>query len=596
MKWYAVPEFDLGSHNHSGVLSRFPLASKPTPFYYSQPASLSTGPKSAGTVDINVNGTIVHLIVTRLCSPCGGQVRGVQAKELVAWAQGLGEPRIITGDFNDQPTASSVTTMKASYVDVYRQAQAINTDAPYADNPNGFTYGCGIIDYLFVSKGTSAVSVVDAKVPDVRAPPLSNPNAAVKEKVGCSDDWGVRPSDHNMVRATFTITSSTTSSTLPPGWVSADVGTVGKTGTTVYSSGSFTVDAGGTEVYGTADAFRYIYQPWIGDGVIVARVASLAPNGGTDAAAGVMFRQSATSAGSPLAAMLVFASGKAKFRDRATQGADINSSCCSTGPTSGAGPPRWVKLTRSGNHFEGFLSSDGQTWGSPIATADITMPKTIAVGMAVAREGNFSGPTGTAVFTNVSLSSPGLVSPWRVADVGTIDVAGATTYASGSYTIDAGGTAIWSTADAFRFLHEPWRGDGAVVARVDSLTLGGGTDAAVGVTFRTDTSASSALATMLVFSSGKAKFRYRATNGADIDSGTSIGPGSGIPVPRWIKITRVGNHFAGYLSTDGLTWGSAIAAADLALPQNLYAGIAVVREGGGATSRARAIVSNVSVK
>ena len=597
--WYAVPQFDLGSHNHSGILSRYPLASAPTPFYYSQPASMSDGPKSAGEIDINVNGTIIHLIVTRLCSPCGGSVRAVQAQELVAWAaQKWPEPRIITGDFNDGLTASSVTTMKATYVDVYRQAASIGTATAYTDNPSGYTHGCGIIDYLWVGKGASQISVVDSKVPDLRATPLANPNAAVKEKVGCSDDWGVRPSDHNMVRGTFTITTSTTTSTsMPPGWVAADVGAVGQTGATAYSGGTFTIDAGGTSIYSTADAFRYVYQPWVGDGVIVARVASIAANGGTDAGAGVMFRQSATSAGSPLASMLVFASGKAKFRYRATQGADINGTCCSTGPASSAGPPRWVKLTRSGNHFEGFLSSDGASWGSPVATADVAMPTTISVGIAAWREGNFSGPTSEALVSNVSLSSPGLPSPWRVADVGAIDVAGTTTYASGSYSIDAGGTWIWSTSDAFHFVHEPWRGDGTVVAHVDSLTLGGGTDSAVGVTFRSDLSAASPVASMLVFYSGKAKFRFRATAGADINSTCcSSGPTTGGAPPRWIKITRVGNHFEGFVSSDGSSWGTAIGSADIALPQNLYVGVAAVREGSGGTARAHAVVSSMSVQ
>src|SRR5689334_10780818 len=244
--WYAVTAFDIGAHNHSGVLSRYPFVSTPAVLQYSQPATMDTGPKSAGEVDVDVNGTTLHLIVTRLCAPCGGGVRAVQAQELVAWADGFGEPRLITGDFNDVPTAASTTTMKADYIDVYRQAQADAHATAYANNPNGLTHGCSVIDYLWLSNGASELAVLDAAVPDVRAPPLANPNSAVTEKVGCSDDWGVRPSDHNLVKAGFTVSGSPPPpppSALPPGWTASDVGAVGQAGATSYASGGFALDA-----------------------------------------------------------------------------------------------------------------------------------------------------------------------------------------------------------------------------------------------------------------------------------------------------------------------------------------------------------------
>jgi hypothetical protein len=309
----------------------------------------------------------------------------------------------------------------------------------------------------------------------------------------------------------------------------------------------------------------------------------------------VTFRESASAADSRLAAMLVFASGKAKFRDRTSPGADI-SSCCSTGPSSGAGAPRWVKLTRTGDHFEGFISSDGTTWGSPIGTADVVMPSTLWVGLAGFREGDFSGATGQMVISNVSLASPGVPSPWRTGDVGAIDVAGATSYASGTYTVDAGGTWIWSTADSFRFVYQPWRGDGTLVAHIDSLSAGGGTDSAAGVVIRGDLGASSPLATMLVFSSGKAKFRYRATSGGDISSCCSVGPSTGNAPPRWVKLVRTGTRIDGYVSVDGTTWGSAVGSVALTLAADVYAGIAVVREGNPGSARARGVASSLSLQ
>jgi endonuclease/exonuclease/phosphatase family metal-dependent hydrolase len=587
VQWYHA-NFDVGSHNHSGIWSRYPLASTPVVKQYSQPASMSTGPKTAGEVDLDVNGHVVHLIVTRLCSPCGGSVRAVQAQELVAWAEGFGEPRLIDGDFNDNPGASSTSTMAADYIDVYRQAKADGHTTTYPDNTTGRTHGCSILDYLWLSKDAAEVGVVNATVPDLRATPLSNPNPAVTEKIGCSDDYGVRPSDHNMVKATFTLGGAAAPSELPAGWSEVDVGDVGKAGSTSTSGGAFTITAGGTSVYSTEDAFHFVYQPWTGDGTIIARVDAIAANGGSDAGAGVMFRESVNDAGSRLATMLVFASGKAKFRSRSAPDATI----ASVGPSSGSGAPRWVKLTRTGNHFEGFTSTDGSSWGSPIATADVAMPSTLWVGLAGFREGNFSGAAGQVTLSNVSFGSPGVASPWRTGDVGAIDVAGTTASSSGTYTIDAGGTWIWSTSDSFRFVYQPWRGDGTLIAHVDSLALGGGTDAAAGVQLRGGVGASDPLAAMLVFSSGKAKFRTRSTSGASV---VSVGPSSGTGAPRWVKLVRTGNHFAGYVSTDGASWGTPVGSADLALPDDVWAGLTVVREGNPGSTRARGVLSSVSL-
>jgi hypothetical protein len=220
------------------------------------------------------------------------------------------------------------------------------------------------------------------------------------------------------------------------------------------------------------------------------------------------------------------------------------------------------------------------------------MPSTLWVGLAGFREGNFSGAAGQVKLDDVALASPGVASPWRTGDVGAIDVAGSTTVASGTYTIDAGGTWIWSTTDAFRFAYQPWRGDGTLIARVDSLTLGGGTDSAAGVQLRGGLDSHSTLAAMLVFSSGKAKFRTRSASGANV---VSVGPSNGTGAPRWVKLVRSGNHLAGYVSTDGVSWGSPVGSADLALPDDVWAGLTVVREGNPGSARARGVLSAVSL-
>src|SRR5207253_11232564 len=75
--------------------------------------------------------------------------------------------------------------------------------------------------------------------------------------------------------------------TVPVGWASQRVGT-GAGDSSVWGS-TFTLTNAGQDIWGTADAFQYVWRTLNGDARIVARVASLqAAN--SFAKAGVMFR------------------------------------------------------------------------------------------------------------------------------------------------------------------------------------------------------------------------------------------------------------------------------------------------------------------
>jgi hypothetical protein len=182
-------------------------------------------------------------------------------------------------------------------------------------------------------------------------------------------------------------------------WTDADVGAVGTLGSSTFTSGTFEVRGGGTDIYATSDAFHFVYQPWSGDGTFVARLASL-PNatGATFSLGAIMFRES-LAANSRHAAMMVTTDGKAKFRRRTTTGGTTLSDGPSAGTTT---VPRWLKIVRSGNSFSAFISADGVTWSQVTPTTTIAMPATLYVGMLALRSGGSS--LATARFTNVSLT------------------------------------------------------------------------------------------------------------------------------------------------------------------------------------------------
>src|ERR1051326_582139 len=86
---------------------------------------------------------------------------------------------------------------------------------------------------------------------------------------------------------------------LGQGWQTTAVGSPALSGTATYRAcaqpvvacGNFLVTAGGHGVESTSDQFRFVYRPFTGDGVVIARVRSI-ENVSAWSTAGVMIRES----------------------------------------------------------------------------------------------------------------------------------------------------------------------------------------------------------------------------------------------------------------------------------------------------------------
>jgi len=205
----------------------------------------------------------------------------------------------------------------------------------------------------------------------------------------------VAPSMNDSNPVMFTVTSQP----LPSLWLDQDVGSAGVAGNASYASGVFTVKGAGAQIYGTADAFHYVYQPLTGDGTIVARVVSVQGAGSSYAAAGVMIRET-----------LDGGSTNANTSDWGSYGGiyfDVRTAAGGSTSQPGfvsAAMPYWVKVSRSGSTFSSYTSSDGVNWTQLGASQTITMGQSVNVGLAVT-----SGSTSTlatATFDNVSLTTP----------------------------------------------------------------------------------------------------------------------------------------------------------------------------------------------
>lgn len=128
----------------------------------------------------------------------------------------------------------------------------------------------------------------------------------------------VAPTMNDSNAVVFTVTSQP----LPSGWLDADVGTVGITGTATYVGGVFTVNAGGTQVLGTSDSIHFAYQLLSGDGTIVARDSSLQGGGSQHPFAGVMIRETLNPESTD--AFVSYQYGQLAFSDRPTTNASTN--------------------------------------------------------------------------------------------------------------------------------------------------------------------------------------------------------------------------------------------------------------------------------
>jgi endonuclease/exonuclease/phosphatase family metal-dependent hydrolase len=181
---------------------------------------------------------------------------------------------------------------------------------------------------------------------------------------------------------------------LPTGWSTQDVGAVATVGSATSVNNIFTVSGSGSDVWGTADEFRFVYQRLTGDGSIVTKVSAI-DNVNSWVKAGVMMRESLY-ANSRHAFMLVSPTKGLAFQRRTSTGG----SSSTTSGGSGASP-YYVKLTRTGNTFKAQKSVNGSSW-TTIGSQSISMGSTIYVGLAVSS--HVDGVLADAIFEKTAIA------------------------------------------------------------------------------------------------------------------------------------------------------------------------------------------------
>jgi len=165
---------------------------------------------------------------------------------------------------------------------------------------------------------------------------------------------------------------------LPSSWREADIGQTSKPGGASHYHGAFTLSAHPRTRKGKGDTLHYVWQPWRGDGEIVARVASLHPRDEKQkqARAGVMMRANLEPEASCVSMALSGGLGSL-FKRTSRKGDRVVDD---KRPDLKA--PYWVRLVREGGMIAGYQSTDGKNW-KLLGSSETDLPGTMLVGLAV---------------------------------------------------------------------------------------------------------------------------------------------------------------------------------------------------------------------
>jgi hypothetical protein len=181
------------------------------------------------------------------------------------------------------------------------------------------------------------------------------------------------------------------------GWPSQDVGGPLAAGSSSYSAGTYTIQADGTDIYGSSDQCHYAYTTLAGNGEIIARVVSV-PNLWA-AKGGVMMRDNLDGNSPEVCMVLAGQVSEGYFQYRTTVGG-------STGYASvSVNAPYYVRVVRNNGVFSGYISSSGQsgTWTQVGSNVTVSAMASGMIYVGLAGSSHLSGTLGTFVIDNVQL-------------------------------------------------------------------------------------------------------------------------------------------------------------------------------------------------
>jgi regulation of enolase protein 1 (concanavalin A-like superfamily) len=365
----------------------------------------------------------------------------------------------------------------------------------------------------------------------------------------------------------------------PSGLQSLDIAASLPGSTTVVTPGTdFDVTAGGPGITNSSDGFRYIYQQQTGDFDVKVQVQSITV-AGNFSTAGILARASLA----PTSEDVYMSASPVNYRFKHRDSDHANTTIVDGGATNY--PNVWIRLSRVGNLFTGYTSTDGTHWTKFSSVTLNTMPTTIDLGLGVAS--NVANLTTTAQLRGYgNTNDPQQVTPpfnLQSLDIAASKPGSTTVVTPGSdFNVTAGGPGITNWSDGFRYIYQEQTGDFDVKVQVQSLTVAGNFSTA-GILARASLAATSEDVYMSA-SPVNYRFKHRDSNHAN----TTIVEGGATSYPNvWVRLSRVGNLFTGYSSSDGVHWTKLSSVTLSNMPSTIFLGLGVASNVSNLTTTAQ---------
>ncbi|MEJ5312089.1 MAG: TadE/TadG family type IV pilus assembly protein [Anaerolineae bacterium] len=325
---------------------------------------------------------------------------------------------------------------------------------------------------------------------------------------------------------------------------------------------------GGINNTGTdLDGAHYVYQgPISGDFDIRLRVISI---GSTDtgAEAGLMVRES-MALNSRYFATLV------KRANTVHQDYRLNTGgAAAEGGGNSISLPLWVRITRTGNVFRSYSSTNGSTWTERSSSRTIAMGAVYVGIFANSDDRDIPGP---ALFDDFTVSSgaassdnfnSGLGGQWASETL----LRGSESVSGGTLAVTSGWGDIGtpSNYDSFRYLYQsPVSGNFSMTVQVSSLGSVD-TDSNAGLMVRASLAPDAVHYSFFQTRNTTISREYRATTGGN----PTVNTNTANP-PQYLQIAREGNVFRAYSSVDGTNWTLRRTDTLNNMPDSVYIGLA----------------------
>ncbi len=317
------------------------------------------------------------------------------------------------------------------------------------------------------------------------------------------------------------------------------------------------------------------------------------------AKAGLMFRDT-KAANSKMALVCVTAAHGVEFQCRTTAGASPQDAFANWVPTPTASNPVWLRLSKAGNSYIAYYSTDDATWNQVGSAQTVSFTSTNYLAGLAATSLNSSSHPGERHFRQRAVRGDmerRLAASHQRQLLGVFFVGWCLRSAFGHLDDPErrAGHQRHRRSAAVLTSREPLSGDRTLVAKVTGMT-NTSPWAKAGLMLRDTLDPAAAMATVAATPGNGVQFIWRPSSGAN----TTYVTNGNVPIPTstnpvWLKLQNTGNACSAYYSLDGVSWAQVGATQTVGFSSsNRLAGLAATGNNGYSVNTAT--FTNVSLQ